>query len=887
MPEHATPFALPEFTRSLRAFASVGSLATPQHDMVFAPLLTARKAAARVQSADARLAAFEPSRIRRAVQDAIDTLATQQHAKSDADRRALAAALGELAMPAFSALDRMDRSAASFRAAPAGERDAAWIIWVAAVQALFTGVDAFWDAARRIVLVTPPSVRKAVKRTTARLLAFAAVGLGGVVVPVQAQHVTLRVPGVRAESLLKHGFDVVGVERGTPLVVAAPGERARMEQLGFHGSAVPVGRGGLAGRVIGAAQQAIAVTKVYRDYDDPIRGIRAFIDSLAKNNSRVSVDTLGKSYEGRPMLAVKIGPKGDSPSRPNVLFMATYHAREWAATEMTLRLIKYLANPPVGNARLDSLLQTRDIWIMPVANPDGFEYTFTADRLWRKTRSPQGTGVGVDLNRNHRSNWGFDDNGSSPDPQSDIFRGPTAASEIETRNIEAFHALHPPVVALSYHTYSGLLLYPPGAVYGQLAADLPVYQTLAGTNNRSAVTDHLLGSTRSFYSPGSAWSLYTTNGEYNDWAGTRFGTIGFTPELTSGYQSGSYYGFEYPDDEVQLQQLFQDNLPFALDVIEGARDPYNYVSTTTGGHSEHIVMESVSPSVIVTVPAAAAPTATISVPAPRSFRIDSTAGGRYARRLSTGQASRPTTVTVSAGGVTTSYTVLAINGGEANETGWTGTQFHADSNFVEAGRVSWRSDGGGDLRSPIIKIPTDVDTVSLMFWTRYDGTGFSEALFGRVLMSADAGATYQQILRVQGAAPQWYTERVTVGGVKGKSLVFDFASTGLQWNLDEIAVVSHGASTVTGGNAVLALRPSENPVHKNVVYFAWPFATPTGDIQAYDFSGRLVWRSAVATGGTIAWDLNAARLANGVYVVIARSGGQTVRLKLFVVRNGT
>ena len=887
MPEHVAPFALPEFTRSLRAFASVGSLATSQHDLVFAPLLTARKAAARVQSADARLAAFDPSRIQRALHDAIETLAAQQHAKSDADRRALAAALDELARPAFAALEQMERSAAGFRAAAAGERDATWITWVAAVQSLFNGVDTFWDAARRIVRVTPSSVRKPAKRTTALLVAFTMIGVGAAAAPVHAQHITLRVPGVRAESLLKHGFDVVGMERGTPLVVAAQGELARMEHLGFHSSALPVGRSGLAGRVIGAAQQSIAVTKVYRDYDDPIRGIRAFVDSLAKNNSRVSVDTLGKSFEGRPMLAVKIGPKGDSPSRPNVLFMATYHAREWAATEMAMRLMLYLANPPAGNARLDSLLQTRDIWIVPVANPDGYEYTFTADRLWRKTRSPQGTGIGVDLNRNHRANWGFDDNGSSPDPQSDIFRGPTAASEVETRNIEAFHVLHPPVVAISYHTYSGLLLYPPGAVYGQLSADLPVYQTLAGTNNRSAVTDHLLGSTRSFYSPGNAWSLYTTNGEYNDWAGTRFGTIGFTPELTSGYQSGSYYGFEFPDDEPQLQQLFQDNLPFALDVIESARDPYNYVSTTTGGHSEHIVIESVSPSVIVTVPAAAAPTTTISVPAQRSFRIDSAAGGRYTRRLSTGQASRPTTLAISAGGVTTTYTVLAINGGESNETGWTATQFHADTNFVEAGRVSWRSDGGGDLRSPIIKIPTDVDTVSLMFWTRYDGSGFSEALFGRVLMSADAGATYQQIMRVQGAAPLWYTERVTLGGVKGKSLVFDFASTGLQWNLDEIAVVSHGVSTVTGGNAALALRPSENPVHKNIVYFAWPFATPTGDIQAYDFSGRLVWRTVVATGGTIAWDLNATRLANGVYVVIARSGGQTVRLKLFVVRNGS
>ncbi len=112
------------------------------------------------------------------------------------------------------------------------------------------------------------------------------------------------------------------------------------------------------------------------------------------------------------MIAVKIGAKDDSPQRPNVLFMATYHAREWAATEMALRLIKYLAALPGSNPRVDSLVQTRDIWILPVANPDGYEYTFTGDRLsLAKDALAAGFGgaFGVDMNRNHRQNWGLDE----------------------------------------------------------------------------------------------------------------------------------------------------------------------------------------------------------------------------------------------------------------------------------------------------------------------------------------------------------------------------------------------------------------------------------------------------------------------------------------------
>ena len=215
-----------------------------------------------------------------------------------------------------------------------------------------------------------------------------------------------------------------------------------------------------------------ATPVVYRSYDDPVRGIRAWVDSIVRVNPRVSVDTIGRSFDGRPMFMLKVGARGDSPQRPNVVFVATYHAREWVATEMAMRLIRYLAQPPGTDARRDSLVAGRDIWILPVANPDGYQYTFTTDRLWRKTRSPQSGGaIGVDMNRNHSVAWGLDNQGSSPDPTSDIFRGPTPASEVEIKNIEAWHLAHPPVVALSYHTYSGLLLYPRGSVYGALPAD--------------------------------------------------------------------------------------------------------------------------------------------------------------------------------------------------------------------------------------------------------------------------------------------------------------------------------------------------------------------------------------------------------------------------------
>jgi Zinc carboxypeptidase len=876
-------FTMPEFTRALRGFASARALGRTEHMAVFGPLLAARKEAETATTPAARAAAFDAARLRRTWLESIESMAAARVQRDGADRRALSARLMECAEPVLAALPPLEHAAAQVREAGAAIGQHAWQSWIAAVQALFDAADRFWFALEPSLGPAPP--RRKGRGGAARALAGVLLGASALAGTAQAQHVIVRVSGVPVDSLRVHGFDVVGAEAGAVLVSVDPAGQAKLTSRGWRATVMKVPHGPSATRV---GAQVIVQTQVYRDYDDPVRGIRHFIDSLVQNNPLVSVDTIGKSYEGRPMLAVKIGPKDDSPSRPNVLYMATYHAREWVAPEMALRLIKYLAAPPGTNPRVDSLVQGRDIWVLPVANPDGYEYTFTDDRLWRKTRSPQAGGAfGVDMNRNHRQNWGLDDIGSSPDPTSDTYRGPSPESEIEVKNIVAFHAAHPPAVTVTYHSYAGLLLFSPSAVYGQLSADLPVYRTLAGTNQRSAVPDNLPGSLRTYASPNTAWTLYTTNGEYDDWASATYGTLAFTPEMTTGYQSGVYYGFEFPDDETQLQQLFMDQLPFAIDALESARDPVDYVSPNTFYHTDRVVLESVSPTLQMTVPAASATGASIAAPNPLAFRVDTTDDGKYTRRLVSVVATRPTSFSVTAGGQTSNYTVLAINGAEPNDAGWTANQFVRDSTSSATGKYSWYGQSG-DLRSPVISVPATADTVSLVFWTQYAGSGYNELPYGDVMLSTDGGTTFQRVMRLEGYAPTFYPEQVTIGGVKGKKIVFDFVPSALPWRLDEIAIVSHGTVTAAGAaTAGAVFLPSENPVHHNVVYFSWPFGSGTGDVAAYDFSGHLVWKANVTAGGNVPWDLNAGRVANGVYLVIAQSGSKTIRLKLFVVRNGS
>ncbi len=886
--------ALPEQTLTLRALGSRRGRPGAEHDRFFAPLLTARKKAGRAADAAAQLAAFDAPALSASFTGLVRQLAAALHPASPPDRRAVEAELFEHAAPLFGRLDALHAAAEVVRAAPDDARFVRWREWAVAVRAVFAEADRSWlavipalgdeGAAREEEGegAAPPSAAppRSAWRRLLRLGGIAIVAAAAGASPLHAQHGVLRVTGARADSLLAWGFDVVEIRKGDVLVVADSAEERALRDRGYGVADMPT-----PATRRRRAPALLTPTVVYRDWDDPARGIEFFLDSLAAANPNVHLDTLGLSYEGRRIVAAKIGPAGDSPTRPNVLFMATYHAREWAATEMALRLIRYLAQNPAPDARVDSLVKGRDIWIVPVANPDGYEFTFTTDRLWRKNRRPITLpAVGVDLNRNHAADWGFDNSGSSPDANSDIYRGPSPASEPETQAIQAFHANHPPVVSVSYHTYTGLLLYPPGYDYGLLPGDLGVYRALAGTDERPAVVDRLPNPERDHYHPAASWNLYTTNGEYNDWASQNYGAISFTPELTSGYEAGIYYGFEFPDDESRLATVFQDNLPFALSALEAAGDPAGYRSPVTGFRNESLVLESIGPRIRARVPAIAAAGTEIRAPGTLLSAIDPVGGGRYSRRVVSEPVTRPGLVTLFSGGATAVFSVLTANGAEPADTGWVASGAVSDTGGM-VGQRQWRLPDGGVLRSSIVHVPDQSDTVSLLYWTRYDGNGFSLAPHGVIRVSRDSGLTWQPEASVAGFAPAWYTEGAEITGVAGKWVGVEFQPTGgLVWWLDEVALVAHTGTSAPPVPVLAALAPSENPVRSGLVWFTWPFPS-SGDLTVFDFAGREVWRVPVLAGSTdVAWNVVASRVANGAYLVVARSQGRTERRRLFIAR---
>jgi hypothetical protein len=326
-----------------------------------------------------------------------------------------------------------------------------------------------------------------------------------------------------------------------------------------------------------AELQALNGFTVWRSWDEP-GGIRDELYDIARRNPQlVKLEVLGHTHQGRELIALKVTqgarelPDG---SRPAVLYSSNQHAREWISLEVNRRLMQHFVTRWRANDRaIRNLLKTTELWFVISANPDGYQYTFEHDRLWRKNlRDNNGDGQiavgdGVDPNRNFNEHWGYDDEGSSNDPFSDTYRGPGPASEPETQAMQGLIDRIKPKFQSNMHSFGEWLLYPQGWQTGTLDADNPVYVALAGTDADPAIDD---------FNPGqSADTLYVTNGETTDYAETAAGTIAYTPELSEGAPGA---GFVFPDDEALVQAEFQRALPFHLALAHSAVDPDDPIS---------------------------------------------------------------------------------------------------------------------------------------------------------------------------------------------------------------------------------------------------------------------------------------------------------------------
>lgn len=267
---------------------------------------------------------------------------------------------------------------------------------------------------------------------------------------------------------------------------------------------------------------------------------------------------IGTSWEGRVLWAMKVSddPTYEDPDEPELLFDGVHHAREPIGCSICIYTIEYLTENYGVNPDITEMVNTREVWFVPVVNPDGYVYNETySSGMWRKNRRDNGGGsFGVDPNRNYGYMWGYDNLGSSPDPWDETYRGPEAFSEPEIQAMRDFHEAHEFTFCQDYHSYGDLCLMPFGYDY-VYTPDHEIYVELADSLTRV-----------NNYDAGTCWELlYLVNGGSIDWEygeqTTKPKCFGFSHEVGSA--------FWQPDTNTILGQ-FQENLGAELFMIRVA-----------------------------------------------------------------------------------------------------------------------------------------------------------------------------------------------------------------------------------------------------------------------------------------------------------------------------
>lgn len=326
-----------------------------------------------------------------------------------------------------------------------------------------------------------------------------------------------------------------------------------------------------AGPVLAAETDFPAGDEGYHTYAE----MEAVLDAaVTAHPTIVRKFSIGQSYEGRTIWAAKISDNvGTDESEPEVLYDGLHHAREHMSAEMTIFMLGLLTenygDPSALGERVTRIVNSREIWIVFMVNPDGGEYDIQGGtyQSWRKNRQPTpgSTEIGTDPNRNYDYRWGIA--GSSGDPASWKYRGPAAFSTPEARNMADF--IDSRVVdgrqqirtGITFHTAGRLVMWPYGYTYTNVPADMSQvdHDALVAMGTRMASSNG--------YAPVQASDLYPTSGTSRDWAYGTHRIFSYTFEVTSGSSRG------YPGDE-QIAVETSMNQDAILYLAEQADCPY-------------------------------------------------------------------------------------------------------------------------------------------------------------------------------------------------------------------------------------------------------------------------------------------------------------------------
>lgn len=293
----------------------------------------------------------------------------------------------------------------------------------------------------------------------------------------------------------------------------------------------------------------------YFTYKTMTEAMKAYV---TKYPNICRMESIGKSYEKRDIWALKISSKPVvDQKKPAVLVMGLHHSREWISVEIPMATIKALLEGYEKDEKLTRLVNEREIWFVPMVNPDGLTYSQTQSKYWRKNRRKNADGsFGVDPNRNYGFQWG--DVGASDSPGDDTYHGTGPFSEPETCAIRDLARREHFSADITFHSYSELVLWPWSYTGSEQAPDNALLEKFA--KELAAFNK---------YTPEQSSDLYPSMGDTDDFMYGELKSLSFTFELAKTF-------IPAPTEIAGICQL---NVPAVLHLIDKA-GTYGLVTPT-------------------------------------------------------------------------------------------------------------------------------------------------------------------------------------------------------------------------------------------------------------------------------------------------------------------
>lgn len=656
--------------------------------------------------------------------------------------------------------------------------------------------------------------------------------------------------------------------------------------------------------------------------------------------------SIGTTENGKDLWMVKISanPTVDE-DEPEVLYTALHHAREPESIMALLYFMDHILEQYGSDPEITYLLDNRELYFVPVVNPDGYLYNQQTDPLgggmWRKNRRNNGDGSwGVDLNRNYGYEWGHDDNGSSPTPSSDTYRGPAPFSEPETQAMRDLCNQRHFVLAFNYHTYSDLLIVPWGYIADFLTPDSATYDEYGADmtqyNNYT-------------YGTGNNTVGYLVNGDSDDWMygeqSTKNKIFAFTPEIgtdadgfwppidriiplaeenvypdlvlaraAGGYTKYKTYSLEDKGDLNGFVDAGEEaNLTF--DVLNAGQGISKNVTLTLTSSDPYI-------SIITTEPSAPVDLASGQTlhSSPFTFSAAGNTPAGYEPEL---------TLTVSDDGLETDYAIEGIIIGTPeivfadsaeNGTGnWDrGLSWNITNTSVHSGTYAFTDSPAGNYGNNETNRLTLVNPLTLpaanklylTFKTHWDIEADWDFAKVQVSENGSSWSTIQGKYTTQGSGQgeqssseygydghqaDWVAEQFDITAYAGAAafyLRFDLSSDQAEvrdgWYLDEITVLSYEDSPSTLGNR-LQVTPSSfallqnypNPFNPRTVICYQLAVHSKVELSIYNMLGKKI-TTLVSKGQSTGWHsatFDASGLASGIYYYKLQTAEGLVKIK--------